>query len=184
VPFVLKKEIKHEGLKGYTKVCTKDFKVQKYKTKLKQLNLPEYSFKIRGKEGEEMILDPLRRRYVKLTSEEWVRQNFIQYLINAGKYPLGLMGIEMQFGHNRLKRRTDILVHNRSGVAVMIVECKAPEVELEEKAFEQIVDYNRKFKVPYLVVTNGIHHWACKFNSDFSDWEYLLVIPLYEELIS
>jgi hypothetical protein len=66
----------------------------------------------------------------------------------------------------------------------MIVECKAPEVMLEENIFEQIVTYNMKFRVPYLVVTNGIHHWACKFNHDFTDWEYLLVIPLYEELIS
>jgi len=151
---------------------------------LKQLNLPEYSFKIRGKEGEEMILDLLRRRFVKLTPEEWVRQNFIQYLINVGKYPLGLMGIEMQFGHNRLKKRTDILVHNRSGQPVMIVECKAPEVDLNDDAFEQIVTYNMKFSVPYLVVTNGIHHWACRFNYDFTGWEYLLVIPLYEELIA
>jgi hypothetical protein len=151
---------------------------------LKELNLPEYSFKIRGKEGEEMILDPLRRRFVKLTPEEWVRQNFIQYLVSEGKYPPGLIGVEMQFGHNRLNKRTDILVHNRTGEPVMIVECKAPEVELEDKTFEQIVTYNMKFRVPYLVVTNGIHHWACKFNDDFSCWEYLLVIPLYEELIS
>jgi hypothetical protein len=151
---------------------------------LKQLNLPEYSFKIRGKEGEEMILDPLRRRFVKLTPEEWVRQNFIQYLINEGKYPLGLMGIEMQFGHNRLKKRTDILVHDRRGNPVMIVECKAHDVLLEEKPFEQIATYNMKFKVPYLVVTNGIHHWACKFKNNFTDWDYLLVIPLYDELIA
>ena len=131
-----------------------------------------------------MILDPLRRRFVKLTPEEWVRQNFIQYLISCGKYPLGLIGIEMQFGHNRLKKRTDILVHNRSGEPVMIVECKAPEVPLEEKVFEQIVTYNIKLKVPYLVVTNGIHHYACKFAEDFRSWEYLNVIPLYEEIIS
>jgi hypothetical protein len=151
---------------------------------LKQLNLPEYSFKVRGKEGEEMILDPLRRRFVKLTPEEWVRQNFIQYLINEGKYPPGLMGTEMQFGHNRLKKRTDILVHDRAGKPVMIVECKAPAILLDEKVFGQIVVYNMKLKVPYLVVTNGLHHWACKFNDDFTDWEYLLVIPLYEELVS
>jgi hypothetical protein len=151
---------------------------------LKLLNLPEYSFKIRGKEGEEMILDLLRRKFVKLTPEEWVRQNFIQYLINEGKYPLGLMGIEMQHRYNKLKKRTDILVHDRSGKPVMIVECKAPEILLEENVFEQIVTYNIKLRVPYLVVTNGLHHWACKFNSDFTDWEYLLVIPLYDELIS
>jgi Type I restriction enzyme R protein N terminus (HSDR_N) len=151
---------------------------------LKQLNLPEYSFKIRGKEGEEDILDPLRKRFVKLTPEEWVRQNFVQYLINQGKYPAGLIGIEILFRLNTLKKRTDILVHDRSGRPVMIVECKAPEVSLEENVFEQIVTYNMKLRVPYLVVTNGLHHWACKFNDDFTDWEYLLVIPLYEELNS
>jgi Type I restriction enzyme R protein N terminus (HSDR_N) len=167
-----------------TKYGTKEHEGQKYKTKLKQLNLPEYSFTIRGKEGEEMILDLLRRRFVKLTSEEWVRQNFIRYLNDRGKYPLGLMGIEMEFGHNKLKKRTDILVHNRLGEPVMIVECKAPEVFLVEEVFEQIATYNLKFKVPYLVVTNGMRHFACKFRNDFKSWDYLLVIPLYEELVS
>jgi hypothetical protein len=158
---------------------------QKYETKLKQLNLPEYSFKIRVNEnGQEMILDLFRRRYVKLTDEEWVRQNFARYLIDKGKYPLGLMGIEMQFGYNTLKKRTDILVHNRLGKPVMIVECKAPEIKLTEEVFDQIATYNMKFKVPYLVVTNGMRHYACKFNIDFTSREYLLVIPLYEELIS
>ncbi len=131
-----------------------------------------------------MILDVFRKKFVRLTPEEWVRQNFARYLIEAGAYPLGLMGIEMQFAHNRLKRRTDILVHDRHGKPVMIVECKAPEVELNEKVFEQISDYNRKFRVPYLVVTNGNHHYACRFSGDFLKWDYLLVIPLYNELIS
>jgi len=149
---------------------------------LKQLNLPEYSFKITGKEGNKIILDPIRRRYVKLTPEEWVRQNFIQYLINKGKYPPGLLGIEVMFSFNKLKRRVDILVHNRSGQPVMIVECKAPEVALDEKVFEQIATYNMKYKVLYLVVTNGDHHYACKFNHKEMSFEYLMVIPLYEEL--
>ena len=131
-----------------------------------------------------MILDLLRRRFVKLTPEEWVRQNFLQYLINEGKYPPGLMGIEILYKFNKLKRRTDILVHDRRGDPVMIVECKAHDVPLLEKVFEQIVTYNIKYKVPYLVVTNGMNHYACKFNNDFTAWEYLLVIPLYEELIA
>ena len=149
---------------------------------MKQLNLPEYSFKITGKEGNKIILDPIRRRYVKLTPEEWVRQNFIQYLINKGKYPPGLLGIEVMFSFIKLKRRVDILVHNRSGQPVMIVECKAPEVALDEKVFEQIATYNMKYKVLYLVVTNGDHHYACKFNHKEMSFEYLMVIPLYEEL--
>jgi len=130
-----------------------------------------------------MILDPLRRRFVKLTPEEWVRQNFIQYLINEGKYPAGLLGIEVMFRFNKLKRRVDIMVHDRSGQPIMIVECKSTEIEIDENVFEQIVTYNMKFKVPYLVVTNGMHHYACKMNHQEMKFEYLLVIPLYEELL-
>ncbi len=130
-----------------------------------------------------MILDPLRRKFVKLTPEEWVRQNFIQYLINEGKYPAGLLGIEVLFRLNKLKRRVDILVHNRLGEAIMIVECKSADVKIDEKVFEQIATYNMKFKVPYLVVTNGLHHYACKIDHQEMKFEYLLVIPLYEDLV-
>ena len=130
-----------------------------------------------------MILDPLRRRFVKLTPEEWVRQNFIQYLIIEGKYPAGLLGIEVMFRFNKLKRRVDILVHDRSGKPIMIVECKSTEIEIDENVFEQIITYNMKFKVPYLVVTNGMHHYACKMNHQEMKFVYLLVIPLYEELL-
>jgi virulence-associated protein VagC len=150
---------------------------------LKELNLPQYSFTITGKEGNQMILDPLRRKYVKLTPEEWVRQNFVQYLINQGKYPAGLLGIEVMFRFNKLKRRVDILVHDRMGRPVMIVECKSPAIKLDEKVFEQIATYNMKFRVPYLVVTNGDRHYACKLSPLDVRPEYLLVIPLYEELI-
>jgi hypothetical protein len=150
---------------------------------LKQLNLPQYSFRIKGKPGSEMILDPLRRKYVRLTPEEWVRQNFVQYLINEGKYPPGLLGIEVLFRLNKLKRRTDILVHDRSGKPVMIVECKSPDITLNEVVFEQIATYNFNYKLPYLIVTNGMHHYACKLDHVENKIEYLLVIPLYEELL-
>ena len=156
---------------------------QKYKTKLKPLNLPQYSFRITGEVGHEMILDPLRRKFVTLTPEEWVRQNFIQYLINEGKYPAGLLGIEVMFRHNKLKRRVDILVHNRFGEPVMIVECKSPDIKIDEKVFDQIVCYNMKLKVPYIVVTNGIVNYACKVDHQENKYEFLLVIPLYEDLL-
>ena len=151
---------------------------------LKQLNLPQYSFKITGKEGREMILDRVRRKYVKLTEEEWVRQNFIQYLVNEGKYPAGLLGVETMFRYNKLKRRTDILVHNRSGEPVMIVECKSPDVIIDDTVFEQIVNYNMKFKVPYIVVTNGMVHYACKVDHREKKFEFLFVIPLYTDLLT
>jgi hypothetical protein len=152
---------------------------------LKQLNLPQYSFRVTGKEGSEMILDPLRRKYVKLTPEEWVRQNFIQYLINEGKYPPGLLGIEVMFRMNKLKKRVDILVHDRSGQPIMIVECKSPEIRLADEVLEQIATYDFQYKLPYLVVTNGMHHFAFKMiDQQAMKFEYLLVIPLYEELLS
>jgi len=131
-----------------------------------------------------MILDPLRRKFVKLTPEEWVRQNFVQYLINEGKYPPGLIGIEVMFRLNKLKRRTDILIHNRAGEPVMLVECKAPEVKIDDKVFDQIVVYNMEFKVPYIIVTNGLDHYACKIDHNENKYEFLLVIPLYEDLLS
>jgi len=131
-----------------------------------------------------MIFDPLRRKYVKFTPEEWVRQNFVQYLIQEGKYPSGLIGIEVMFSLNKLKRRVDILVHNRAGEPVMIVECKAPDIRIDDKVFDQIVCYNMGLKVPYIIVTNGIDHYACKIYFQENRYEFLLVIPLYEDLLT
>lgn len=151
---------------------------------MKQLNLPEYSFRITGKEGSEMIFDPVRRKFVRLTDEEWVRQNFIQYLVQAGSYPAGLIGVEVFFRLNSTKKRVDILVHNRQGKPVLIVECKSTDVLLDEKVFEQIVTYNLAFKVPYLIVTNGLHHYACRMDPENKKFEYLMAIPVYNDLIT
>jgi len=150
---------------------------------LKELNLPPYSFKITGVPGEEKIFDDIRRRYVRLTPEEWVRQNFIKYLIGEGGYPAGLIGVEVTFTMNRLRKRADILVHNREGRPVMIVECKSYDVVLDESVFDQIVTYNMRFRVPYMVVTNGMINYACKIDFENNSWEYLMVIPQYDELI-
>ena len=149
---------------------------------MKELNLPSYSFKITGDGDSMMILDQIRRKYVRLTPEEWVRQNFIQYLITEGKYPPGLMGVEVMFKLNRLKRRVDILIHNRQGQPIMIVECKEPDVKIDDKVFDQIVTYNLAMKVPYIVVTNGIDHYACKVDSENNKYEFLMAIPLYEDI--
>ena len=130
-----------------------------------------------------MILDTLRRRYVKLTPEEWVRQNFVKYLVQEGHYPPGLIGIEVPAPFNKLRKRVDILIHDRTGRPVMIVECKSYDVPLDEPVFEQIATYNLKFNVPYLIVTNGMHHYACKFSGESPKPEYLYAIPLYEELL-
>jgi len=135
-----------------------------------------------------MILDPLRKKYVKLTPEEWVRQNFVQYLIHEGKYPKGLIGIEMMFNFNTMKKRVDILVHDRKGKPVMIVECKSPDIDIsdfyEDKVYDQIGEYNFGFKVPYAIVTNGMVNYAFRFSAEKKQYEHILEIPLYEDLIS
>jgi len=155
---------------------------------LKRLNLPEYSFRITGKEGSEMILDTLRRKWVKLTPEEWVRQNFVQYLIREGKYPAGLIGIEVNFKYNNLKKRVDILVHDRRGEPVLIVECKSPEIRIsdfyEDKVYDQLGEYNFGFRVPYVIVTNGMFNYAFRFDRGKNKYEHLLEIPLYEDLLT
>jgi hypothetical protein len=130
-----------------------------------------------------MIFDPIRRRYVKLTPEEWVRQHFINYLVVYGKYPAGLIGVEVPFKMNQLSKRLDLLVHDRSGNPLMIVECKEPDTKLDGKVFDQIAVYNIQYRVPYLIVTNGIQNYACRMNFENKSREDLEIIPQYDELI-
>jgi hypothetical protein len=146
--------------------------------------MPEYSFRITGNEDSRMILDPIRKKYVKLTEEEWVRQNFIQYLIREGKYPAGLIGVEVSYKPWGLKRRVDILVHNRKGEPVLIVECKSPDVPIDDTVRDQLGEYNMKFKVPFVIVTNGIRHYAFKYDPVQNLYDYMVAIPLYEDLLS
>jgi len=135
-----------------------------------------------------MIFDPQRRKWVKLTPEEWVRQHFVQYLINQGRYPPGLIGIEIMFRYNTMKKRVDILVHDRNGKPVMIVECKSPDIRIsdfyEDKVYDQVGGYNLGYKVPYAIVTNGIDNYAFKFNAEKMQYEHILQIPLYDDLLT
>jgi len=149
---------------------------------LKELTLPAYSCRITGEEGSRMIFDPVRRKFVRLTPEEWVRQHFINYLITYGNYPAGLIGVEVGFKMNKLRKRIDLLIHNRRGEPVMIIECKEPDVNIDAKVFDQIIVYNMQFRVPYLVLTNGILNYACRINYEDNSREYLDLIPQYEEL--
>jgi len=151
---------------------------------LKELSLPEYSFRIITRDGLRLIFDPLRKKYVRLTDEEWVRQNFVQYLIDRGNYPPGLIAIEHYFIYNQLKRRADILVHNRKGEPVMIIECKSDNIELDDEVFDQVIRYNMQFKVPYLVMTNGMHHFAARYDNELKEYRVLDYIPLYEDLLT
>jgi hypothetical protein len=154
----------------------------KLQNKLKELTLPQYSYRITGNPGSEAIFDPVRRKYVRLTPEEWVRQHFINYLVVYGKYPIGLIGVEVPFKMNGLTKRLDILIHDRSGSPLMIVECKEPDIKLDEKVFDQIMVYNMQMRVPYLIVTNGIMNYAYRIDIEAKSRLPLEIIPQYEEL--
>lgn len=150
---------------------------------MKELNLPAYSLKFKsGDQGKALIFDDIRKKYVVLTPEEWVRQHFVHYLVEDRSYPAGLLGIELMFRFNKLSRRADILVYNRRGEPLLIVECKAPDVKIDASVFDQIVEYNLKFRLRYIVVTNGIKHYACSTDPEKGTWSFLPEIPVYDKL--
>ena len=142
-----------------------------------RLNLPEYSFKIKPSEGSASIFDPIRKKYIKLTPEEWVRQNFIQYLVQEKRYPQGRIAVETTIEVNGLKRRCDAVIFDSAGKPFLIIECKAPSVSVSQKTFDQIARYNLALNVTYLVVTNGIHHFCCKMTSEEKNYTFLKEMP-------
>ena len=125
------------------------------------LNLPAYSHKIVSKEGKNYIFDTLRKKYVALTPEEWVRQHFVHFLTEHKGYPGGLLANEIQIMLNGTKKRCDTVLYGRDLQPRMIVEYKAPEVEITQAVFDQITRYNMALRVRYLIVTNGIRHYCC-----------------------
>ena len=147
-----------------------------------RLNLPEYNFKIKKRDDTYVIYDLLRKRYVALTSEEWVRQNFVQYLINERNFPIALMANEVSLNQNGIKRRCDTLVANRLGHPFVIVEYKAPKVQVTQTTFDQIVRYNMVLHAQYLIVSNGLTHYCCKIDYETNSYSFLNDIPDYSEL--
>lgn len=130
-----------------------------------------------------MIFDASRRRWVKLTPEEWVRQHFVRYLVEEKHYPGSLIAVEHSLQINRQDFRADAVVFSTSGKPLLIVECKAPEVKITQKVFEQIVRYNFEFQVDFLIVTNGISHFCCRIDKTDQSYKYLKEIPDYQELM-
>jgi hypothetical protein len=133
---------------------------------MNQLNLPQYDFKLRTVGQSKQIFDSLRKKYVVLTPEEWVRQHFIQFMIIEKKYPAALMSIERGLKLNTLQKRTDIVVHNQFGNPWMIVECKSPTVEITEDTLFQAARYNLTMNVQFISLTNGLEHFCCRVEKD------------------
>ncbi|AOW19418.1 type I restriction enzyme HsdR N-terminal domain-containing protein [Urechidicola croceus] len=146
---------------------------------MQQLNLPPYQFKIKSSENKQLIFDIIRKKYMVLTPEEWVRQNFVQYLISEKKYPISLIAIEKEIVLNNLKKRFDILIFDPKGEPNIIVECKSPNVKITQNTFDQIAQYNMKINAKFLILTNGLSHYFCKLDSKNERYIFLKEIENY-----
>ncbi|MBR6284487.1 MAG: type I restriction enzyme HsdR N-terminal domain-containing protein [Muribaculaceae bacterium] len=150
-----------------------------------RLNLPEYAFSVKkNEEGQLQIFDSLRKRYVSLTPEEWVRQHFVRYLITERHYPQALMGNEVSLTQNGIKRRCDTLVADSLGQPLVIIEYKAPSVPVTQATFDQVVRYNMVFHAQYLMVSNGMSHYCCRIDYATNTYAFLPQIPDYSEINS
>lgn len=143
------------------------------------LNLPHFKFKIKSTENKYFIFDIVRKKYIVLTPEEWVRQHIVHYLIFKKKYPISLIAVEKQLTINTLNKRTDIVVYSSNGKPHIIVECKASNIKINQEVFNQIARYNLKLNANYLMVSNGLEHYYCKIDSENEKYNFLKELPHY-----
>ncbi|WP_372651166.1 type I restriction enzyme HsdR N-terminal domain-containing protein [Draconibacterium sp.] len=144
-----------------------------------KLNLPEHTFRTKTENDKTWIFDSIRKKFVVLTPEEWVRQNFIQYLIQERNYPQNLMAVEKQIKVNQQQRRFDLLIYQRNGNPHLIAEFKAPNVKITQNAFDQVVRYNMALRVERVVVSNGMQHFACQIDYEKNSYSFLKEIPTF-----
>lgn len=150
---------------------------------MQKLNLPEYTFTIRNENSKPQIFDSIRKKYVRLTPEEWVRQNFIQFLILEKKYSPALFAVEAGVNVNSNPQRADLVVFDRQGSPAMVVEFKAPEVKITQQTFDQIARYNMPLKVNFLIVSNGLQHYCCRLDFENGTYSFLQDIPEFNEIL-
>jgi len=150
---------------------------------MQKLNLPNFEFTTRtNSNGKTEIFDSIRKKYLVLTPEEHVRQNFIQYLIKYKDFPASLMAVEKGLKVNTRNKRADIVQYNNIGKAILIVECKAPNIKIDQITFSQAAMYNMEMKVEYLIMTNGINHYCGKIDYNLQSINYMKDIPNFKEL--
>lgn len=145
---------------------------------LEHLNFPDFSFRVREQGQSKQIFDSVRRRFVALTPEEWVRQNLIQFMVEVYQYPLSLMAVEKIVKVNGLSQRADVVVYDRGGSPWLIAECKAPSVNLSQDTFLQAARYNFSLNVSYLLLTNGHEHFCLKRGTN--QFEFMESLPKFE----
>ena len=146
---------------------------------MQALDFPAYDFRLKNSENKSYIFDPIRKKFILLTPEEWVRQHVLQYLIKTKGYPASLINVEKEIKIYDTKKRYDIVVFNSDGSIFLIVECKRPKVAITQAVFDQIARYNLKLQASLLMVTNGLHHYYCAMDFEQERYHFLKEIPNY-----
>jgi hypothetical protein len=149
---------------------------------LQPLQLPPYPFKIIEHNGQLTLFDSIRKKHIIITPEEWVRQHFVQYLINQKGYPKTLIKLEGGLKLHGNAKRTDIVVFNPSGEKILLIECKAPSVNIDQKVFDQVARYNMVHKVGVLVVSNGLKHYYCRIDFVNQKYQFIDDLPDYKNI--
>ncbi len=143
------------------------------------MNLPPIHLPLKKEEGKISIFDIIRKKYIILTPEEWVRQHFVHYLINDLKYPKSLFRLEGSLTYNKLQKRSDILIRDREGKPWMLIECKSPVIKLTQKAFNQVAVYNMTVGAKYIAVTNGMIHYCCAATQPGEEARFFNEFPVF-----
>jgi hypothetical protein len=150
---------------------------------MEKLNLPDITSRIRpGKEGKQEIFDMIRKRFVRLTAEEWVRQHFLHFMVSQLGFPASLIVVEASLKYNRLVKRFDILAHRADGTPCLVVECKSPGIEITQTVFDQAAMYNMTLTADYMAVTNGLVHYACRIDHEKRTYAFLQDLPTYASI--
>ena len=149
---------------------------------METLNLPKAELRITTKDGKQQVFDILRRKYVALTPEEWVRQHFVHFLIHGKGYPAECIGNEVSIVLGRTKKRCDTVVYGCNAQPTMIVEYKSPSVEITQHVFDQISRYNIRLRVRWLIVSNGLNHYCCEVDYEGGTCRFVEDIPSYDEI--
>lgn len=147
---------------------------------MQELNFPKYSFRFKSSENKLAVFDEIRKKFILLTPEEWVRQNVVQFLLREKKYPKSLINVEKVIKINDLVKRYDIVVYNPDGSIFLLVECKAPSIKITQETFDQIARYNLALRAEHLMVTNGLNHYFCKIDFENEKYVFLKKLPLLE----
>ncbi len=148
---------------------------------MQKLNFPDYEFRFKSNENKRLIFDVIRKKFLVLTPEEWVRQHVLQHLISKKNYPTSHINVEKQLKLHNTTKRYDIVVYNNDGSIRLIVECKAPSVRITQDTFDQIARYNLVLNSGYLMVTNGMDHYFCRMDEANEQYIFLKDIPNYKE---